>query len=139
MINAKEEFLKHMDEVMVIKCPIIPVIYSAIIVDTRKIASKCAYDISTYTEWEDFVIHKLPPKIETEDKDMFDKFLDKLDFEYDNTTRIVGAIGGYIWFANDGGWSERVSIDGIDMWKYKEKPSYEKVLARLEKDIKKED
>jgi len=138
MINAKEEFLKHIDEVMVIKCPIIPVIYSAIIVDTRKIASKCAYDISTYTEWGDFVIHKLLPKIETEDKDMLDKFLDKLDFEYDNTTRIVGAIGGYIWFAN-GGWSERVSIDGIDMWKYKEKPLYEKVLARLEKDINKED
>jgi hypothetical protein len=103
MINAKEEFLKHMDEVMVIKCPHFPAIYSAIIVDSRKIASKCALDISTYIEWGDFVIHNLPPKIETADKDMFDKFLDKLDFEYDNTSRIVAGIGGYIWYANDGG------------------------------------
>jgi len=108
MINAKEEFLKHMDEVRVLIGKYEICIDKIIIIDNR---------IANYTEWGVSLVSKLERKVKSYEKDDVYKFLDKVYMRtvyYDNTlNKIPLEIEGYIWYTNDG-WSERVIEEGIE-------------------------
>ena len=87
-MNAKEEFLSHIGSRQVLCVQISD--YD----DTSRINLKVGY--SAYD---------------------FDKFLDQLDYEYDNG---FGGqeLYGVIWY-KDGTWSERGEYDGSEWWVYK--------------------
>lgn len=89
-MNAKEEFLKHIGNKQVLCVKISDC-------DNSKFNLKVGY--SAYD---------------------FDKFLDQLDYEYDNG---FGGqeLYGVIWY-KDGTWSERGEYDGSEWWEYKSCP-----------------
>jgi hypothetical protein len=65
-------------------------------------------------------------------EDDFEKFLDTIDFDYDEG---YGSqeLFGMIWF-KDGTWSERQEYDGAESWDYKRCPDIPKELIRKDKE-----
>ena len=101
-MNAKEEFLKHIGNKQVLCVQISD--YD----DTRSINLKVGYSAFD-----------------------FDKFLDQLDYEYDNG---FGGqeLYGVIWY-KDGTWSERGEYDGSEWWEYKSCPVIPDYLKEVNK------
>ena len=93
-MNAKEEFLEHIEN-RKIKCVLIQVCYSY--EDTESIKLKCSYSNDDYL-----------------------KFLELLDFDYDNGYGLQ-ELYGTIWY-EDGTFSERGEYDGSEWWKYMSVP-----------------
>ena len=87
-MNAKEEFLRHVESRQVL-C-----VHIGDYDDTSRINLKVGYSAFD-----------------------FDKFLDQLNYEYDNG---FGGqkLYGVIWY-KDGTWSERGEYDGSEWWAYK--------------------
>ena len=56
----------------------------------------------------------------------YDKFLEKINFEYDNGFGLQ-LLSGIIWY-KDGTWSERGEYDGSEWWEYKSRPKFPRYL-----------
>lgn len=94
-MNAKEELLKHIGQRQ-IKC------------------AKIQY-VEFFSECEKTFNLKVDYSV-----DEFQKFLQSLDFEYDEG---LGSqeLFGLVWY-EDGSWSERRVYDGSEWWEYKSLP-----------------
>lgn len=93
MANCKEEFLEHIEGDKVLIC------------------CRIVYEYN----WEgDNKIFELPLHYTIKE---YNKFLENLNFEYDNGYG-TQMIFGHIWYA-DGSWSERYEYDGSECWSYK--------------------
>jgi hypothetical protein len=108
-MNAKEEFLEHLRDFVKSKSDVLCARF-------RKGYDNSESAILT-TGW-------------TEDD--FEKFLDTIDFDYDEG---YGSqeLFGMIWF-KDVTWSERQEYDGAESWDYKRCPDIPKELIRKDKE-----
>lgn len=102
-MNAKEEFIKHINQRQV----------------------KCASIQKGYYYDEPDEIRKIHLKVNYT-KDDYNQFLKDLDFTYDNG---FGGqeLFGIIWYT-DGTWSERGEYDGSEWWEYNSVPEIPKEL-----------
>ncbi len=115
MINAKEEFLDHIEKVMLNNLqPTAPYIIKSIILIGRK-------------KWD---LAVLPLKHSDEE---FDRFLNILNFEYDNKNHFQ-TIRGNIWFSN-GTWSERDINNKVYTWQHKGPPLFNNILHICENEL----
>lgn len=106
MINAKEEFLDHVNKMDILCC-----------------------DISKEIEYDHFKNYCLTTGYTTED---YDEFIRKLDFKYDNGYGSQNLFGT-IWY-KDGSWSERSEYDGSEYWSYKACPVIPDHVKRIDKE-----
>ena len=101
-MNAKEEFLKEVGKVeSTIKC-------AEIEFGSKRLELKVGYTDDDYA-----------------------KFIESLDFKYDNGYGTHG-LSGTIWY-EDGTWSERGEYDGSEWWEHKQMP---KIPESLDSDTK---
>ena len=100
MMNAKKEFLNE-------------IIY----VDDKLVCAKIKY----YNE-DSFKEFVLKPNFSD---DEYDKFLEELDFEYDDGYGSQELFGIILF---EKGWCSRIEYDGSEWWEYNLKPSVEDVL-----------
>jgi len=111
MINAKEELLNHLTSLNEKK--------------GKAISIKCASikcERSSY--WADDNQYVGAPPIKLKEgytPTEYEKFLEKLNFEYDNG---YGSqeLSGTIWLSEDNTWYERGEYDGSEWWAYRECP-----------------
>lgn len=102
MINAKNEFLNHLN-------------------GTPRVKAAVIYKDS----WRTSEKEKAVLKVDHSDEDYL-RFLQDLDFEYDDG---FGSqeLYGTIWF-EDGTWSERGEYDGSEWWEHKSCPKIDEQL-----------
>lgn len=98
MINAKQEFLSHVEGLGIVRCAVVRDYDSS----WRGESGKEIFLKNGFTEAD------------------FEDFLDAIDFEYDDG---YGGqeLYGFIWY-EDGTWSERYEYDGSECWDYKKAP-----------------
>ena len=108
-MNAKDEFIKHTSEVSAsIICALL----------VREIFDSESYD---YVGVE----YILPTNYTA---DEYDKFLQKIDFEYDSGFGVQEIFGIIIY--DDKSWSERGEYDGSEWWEYQCLPEIPKSCRR---------
>ena len=98
MVNAREEFMKHIEGLPILKCAVIRY-----------------YDASyKYGRCEEILLKKGFSEADLQE------FLDAIDFEYCNG---FGGreLFGNIWY-EDGTWSSRGDYDGSEWWDYNSCP-----------------
>lgn len=96
-MNAREEFLKHIED--------------------RKVICAEICKGAEYYDPEERIVTRL--KLNYSDKD-YKKFLRRLNFGYDDGYGGQN-LYGTIWY-DDGSWSERGEYDGSEWWEYKKCP-----------------
>jgi len=117
MINAKKEFLKHIDEAMEHNNQICaPYLVRAIILNNHPKKTKLSVLSLKYSDIE------------------LDNFLKSLNYRYDNENPFQ-ILSGVIWYSN-GAWSKRIIEQNIHKWEYKQAPRFEYILTTYEEKYK---
>jgi hypothetical protein len=111
MTNAKQELLRHLAGLQVMKGRFIPI--------------KCALirtERNSYWDDNDNYVQPAPILLKEDySADEYTEFLNKLNFEYDDG---YGGqeLYGTIWLMEENTWYERGEYDGSEWWEYKECP-----------------
>lgn len=103
MINAKKEFLEHIENRPRVVCAVVKDVHY----DNENKRHRVLYE--NYTEVE------------------YNSFLESLDFVYDDGYGFE-YLGGTIWY-KDGTYSDRGKYDGSEWWEYHKAPKKPKKVA----------